>query len=111
MKGGSVGLGLVAMGWDLGVELKLRLSCDATAGKGIASRLGVGRIRHLHTQTLWLQRAVGSGALTIWKVRGEENCSDLGTKHLDAKTIWAHLGRMDIFRISGQSGLALRAAG
>eukprot|EP00959_Pyramimonas_sp_CCMP1952_P119366 2495595-Pyramimonas_sp.AAC.1 len=58
VKGGSIGLGLKTLAKDMGVALEIALKCDATAGKGIAERRGVGRVRHLHTPLLWLQRAV-----------------------------------------------------
>eukprot|EP00959_Pyramimonas_sp_CCMP1952_P374960 7852499-Pyramimonas_sp.AAC.1 len=57
-KGGSIGLGLKTLAKDMGVDLEIGLKCDATAGKGIAERRGVGRVRHLHAPLLWLQRAV-----------------------------------------------------
>ena len=43
---------------------------DATASKAIASKRGVGRVRHLHTQVLWVQEAVARRELTIVKVPG-----------------------------------------
>ena len=49
-------LGAVAMAEDLAVTLNGRLLVDANAAKGIASRRGVGRVRHLNVAILWLQR-------------------------------------------------------
>ena len=46
------------MASDLGADLDLDVFVDATAGKGIATRRGVGKVRHLHTFTLWVQKLV-----------------------------------------------------
>ena len=76
------------MAKDLGADLGLDIYVDATAGKGIASRRGVGKIRHLHTSTLWVQRLVQDKECAIKKIAGEDNPGDFGTKHLDSKRKW-----------------------
>ena len=53
---------------------------DSIACKGIACRRGVGKIRHLHVQVLWVQTAVQEKRITIHKVLDTENLADLGTK-------------------------------
>ena len=58
---------------------------DATASKAIASRRGVGRVRHLHTKVLWVQEAVARRELAIVNAAGIENPADMGTKHLAPK--------------------------
>ena len=47
VKGGSVGLGMRGLYEDLGVKVRIRVKTDASAAKGIASRKGVGRARHI----------------------------------------------------------------
>ena len=44
------GLAIQALALDLGWKLKLRIWVDATAAKGIASRTGLGKIRHMETR-------------------------------------------------------------
>ena len=51
----SRALGAVAMAADMAKVVKPRVRVDATASKAIASRRGVVRVRHLHTQVLWVQ--------------------------------------------------------
>ena len=75
-------LGAVAMAADMAKVVKPRVRVDATASKAIALRRGVERVRHLHTQVLWMQEAVARRELTIAKVQGVENPADMGTKHL-----------------------------
>ena len=57
----------------------LTVHVDATAGLGIANRRGAGRIRHIATPTLWIQRLVSSGAVwcaPVWsRVRGGLCCA------------------------------------
>ncbi len=67
---------------DLGIELPLRMWTDSTATIGICGRDGLGKLRHIDTQCLWLQQKVRSGAIDLRKVRGTENPADLFTKHL-----------------------------
>ena len=67
---------------DFGLKVPLRLWSDSSAALGISKRSGLGKLRHLDTQTLWLQEKVRMGALEVRKVRGEVNPADLFTKHL-----------------------------
>ena len=62
--------------------VKPRVREDATASKARASRRGVERVRHLHTQVLWVQEAVARRELTIARVPGSRLPADLGTKQL-----------------------------
>ena len=71
--------------------LAFEIMLDATAGRAIAMRRGAGRIRHIATPTLWLQRLVINGDIKMTRVGGSDNCADLGTKHLDFRTMIRHL--------------------
>ena len=50
----------------------------------MAVLLGAGRIRHIATSTLWLQRYVGAAKPSRNKLA---NLADLGTTHLDYSTM------------------------
>ena len=76
---------------DLGVEVKIRLRTDASAAKGIASRRGLGKIRHLEVHQLWLQEKVNKGEIEVMKVKGEGNLADALTKPLDGKATKDHI--------------------
>jgi hypothetical protein len=71
----------------LGVSMKVKLECDSSAARGIASRQGVGRVRHLDVRLLWLQDKVKSGELAVAKITSEENESDMGTKYLTGERL------------------------
>ena len=40
---------------DLGIEVKLSVLTDASAAKGIASRIGLGKVRHIEVNQLCFQ--------------------------------------------------------
>jgi hypothetical protein len=82
VKAGGIGLGYQSLMADLGIELPLRLWTDSTATIGICGRDGLGKLRHIDTQCLWLQQKVRSGAIDLRKVKGIENPADLFTEHL-----------------------------
>eukprot|EP00959_Pyramimonas_sp_CCMP1952_P111611 2334295-Pyramimonas_sp.AAC.1 len=98
------------MAKDFGITLKCRLHTDSSAAKAIATRRGVGKIRHLHTQSLWVQDKVAQKEIVVHKVPGKENAADLGTKHLDQSSMWKCLGKIGQVRLSGQSSISLIAA-
>ena len=85
VKAAGAGLGHQSLMSDLGVALPVVAWTDSSAALGIASRSGLGKLRHLETHTLWLQEKVRTKAITVRKVRGEVNPADLFTKHLPSR--------------------------
>ena len=85
VKAAGAGLGHQSLMRDVGVDLPVCTWTDSSAAIGIASRSGLGRLRHLETHTLWVQEKVRTGAITVKKVRGEVNPADLFTKHLPSR--------------------------
>ena len=61
---------------------KPRLWTDSGSTKQGLERLGVGKIRHLETQHLFVQEAQRLKLMTLGKVKGTENPSNILTKHL-----------------------------
>ena len=98
----SMLIGAVAMSKDLGRTVQPRLWLDSTASKGIASRRGCGKVRHLETTTLWVQRFVTNKVLTIHKILGTLNDADLGTKHVDRQMMLSHLARLGYVFLEGR---------
>ena len=91
VKAAFAGIGCVSMMRDLGVmlqrqgvevkakgsgddvdSLSLEMKLDVTAGQAIAMRRGAGRIRHIATPTLWLQRLVINGDIKMLCCFGNE---------------------------------------
>ena len=73
--------------YDMGVETDIEINTDASAAKGIASRKGVGRVRHVEVHQLWVQEKVSKGEIVIHKVKGEDNIADILTKFVDREKI------------------------
>ena len=89
--------------------IQVEIYMDASAGIGIASRRGVGRIRHIHTPALWLQRTIHEGRILLSKVKGTVNPADIGTKYVDSKSIVQAWRQMGFVLLEGRSDLALRS--
>ena len=67
---------------DLGMEYTAAVYTDASAALGIVQRRGIGKVRHLCTQSLWLQEAHATRRVQFEKIDGSRNPSDLFAKHL-----------------------------
>ena len=61
VKGVSNSLGMKALVEDLGGKALIRALTDATTGKSLASRKGLGNVRHTEVAELWIQQAVREG--------------------------------------------------
>ena len=66
---------------------------DASAGRAVATRRGVGRVRHLDARLLWLQQLCTEGVVEVRARPGEHNEADLGTKMVDLKRMTSLLKR------------------
>ena len=85
VKAAGVGLGMPALFRDIGLDIPIRFWTDASAAVGICGRQGLGKLRHLACQTLWVQQRVRQGDFELRKVRGDENPADLFTEHMDSE--------------------------
>ena len=91
VKSASLALGMRAAYLDLGVDVAINLNTDASAAKAIATRRGLGKLRHLAVHLLWLQQRVAVGDLSICKVKGESNPADILTKYVGREILLRHL--------------------
>ena len=71
--------------------MRVRTSTDSTASSGIANRRGLGNVRHIEVNQLWLQDKVNSKEVEIRKVKGEDNLADALTKHVDQNGTGQHM--------------------
>jgi len=88
---GSHSLGLRAMLADLGVDVRIKLKTDANAVKGISMRRGLGKVRHIDVNQLWLQDNIDKGQLDLEKVDGKRNLADALTKTVDSEDLKMHI--------------------
>ncbi len=70
VKAASEGLGFKAMTEDYRKPLSPWMYADATATIGVAQKMGLGKLRHLEKQSLWLQEAVRDKRVGLSKVHG-----------------------------------------
>ena len=113
VKGASIGLGTESLMKDMGVRAAKTplLQVDSSACLGMAGRRGAGRVRHIHTPCLWIQRSVAEGRLELEKIPGSTNPADLGTKPLAKASIQRIMEIIGFRLLAGRSKLALRSAG
>ena len=81
VKGAGNALGTVGVLQDLGIKYEITLYTDSSAAKGISSRRGLGKVRHVELNELWLQDQVARGRIAVRKISGDDNISDSLTKH------------------------------
>ena len=93
VKAASVALGVKAISEDLGVRFtgKISIKGDASAAIGIANRVGIGKVRHIEVNQLWLQEKVYGGEIETVKVKTDENMADALTKAVNAKSLAEHI--------------------
>ena len=87
VKGAGNTIGIASMFQDMGIQYPITLFTDSSAAKGISSRRGLGKVRHIELSQLWLQDQVARGKVSIRKIRGDDNFSDSLTKHSNPERI------------------------
>ena len=82
------------------------MNTDATAAKGIASRKGLGKTRHIAVHLLWIQERVAKGDFKLLKVWGGINPADLMTKYLTREVMNTHMNTCNLKYLEGRSSEA-----
>ncbi len=109
-KGAANSLGLASLAADFGLDLNIRIHTDASAAIGMVHRQGVGKLRHVRVQYLWVQSKVQDGEMKVQKVDGKANPADLMTKNLPTRDIQRHLEALCIDTACDRASLAPRLA-
>ena len=91
---------------DLGSAMHATIHTDAQAMLGMVNRQGLGKLRHINVQYLWIQEKVRDKSLNVKKVPGADNPADLMTKYRGAADIERHLDNLYIERRDNRAGLA-----
>ena len=85
VRGSAAGLLMIQIWGRTGFKgMKLTMKTDPSAAKGIATRKGSGKVKHLSTKKLWIQDCVQRNQLKVQKGSTRTNWADLGTKALSA---------------------------
>ena len=69
------------------MNVNIVLNIDAKATQGILHRQGLGKMKHIEVQHLWLQSVVKNGKVIVQKIDTKYNPADIGTKALDGERI------------------------
>eukprot|EP00971_Amphidinium_carterae_P348332 6490436-Amphidinium_carterae.1 len=69
---------------------KTLLLTDAKAAWQSATKLGVGRLKHLKIADNFVREAVAAKEVLVAKIDGTDNPSDIHTKYVDGKTLEKH---------------------
>ena len=110
VKGASMLLGFRSLLADLGITPKsCVLHTDSSAAIGVASRVGLGKIRHLAVHLLWLQEKTKSGEIILRKVAGTLNPADVLTKHVPQDVLQRHLHALCLSFTTGRAAAAPHA--
>ena len=78
---------------DLGVNWSAKIWTDSMASIGMCSRQGLGKVRHLDTQVMWIQQRIRNNDLDLYKILGDENVADILTKLLITRKRMEHTVR------------------
>ena len=85
---------------------KLRVHSDPVAAIGIARRRGLGKIRHLDVEDLWVQSKVRDKVVDLVKVAGVDNPADILTKYVDRGILSKMLQKLEMSQRSGRADAA-----
>ena len=78
-------LGISTLLEDFGeAGMRVRLGIDASAAMGIVQRRGLGKLRHVEVDVLWVQEQQARRLLPLHKVLGTKNPFDMMTKNVPA---------------------------
>ena len=82
------------LGWCI---TQVVIRSDSSAGRGMASRLGVGkRSMHLETKSLFAQHLIKDGLVVLEPVHTKVKTADIGMKYLDAPTMRRLIGLLGV---------------
>ncbi len=83
-RGASQGMGVRSMLKDFKIngvsDHAIEIKEDSTAAKGIASRRGLGNLKHVDIKELWIREKVAAGDLNTIEIMGTVNLADALTK-------------------------------
>ena len=103
VKATAEGVGIQSIMKDLGQIVEGHVWADASAALGIVNRKGLGKVRHLDTNYLWIQDVAARKAMSFNKVLGTANPADLFTKYLDGTPIAKHSMEMRCEHVGGRA--------
>ena len=96
-------LGIQALARDLGFDYKICVHSDAAAAIGIARRRGLGRIRHLDVEHLWVQDCLRQGRVELVKLAAAEHPADALTTRVDRSILGSMMAEINVVPTEARS--------
>ena len=106
LKGAGQTRGIMAMMIVFGFMVECVVCTDALAAIFMVHRQGLGKVRHIDVQYLWLQKDVLEGKLGVVKIGASANPVDLLTKYLRSEVASAHLEILGLYTATGRAASA-----
>ena len=85
MTGVAEALAVQALAEEMGWKMSVCVHTDSSAAKAVASRRGLGKLRHIELKYLWVPELVQEQRIAIKKINGLDNPADCLTKPKDFK--------------------------
>ena len=92
--GTAEALAVQALAEEMGWNMSVRVHTDSSAAKAVASRRGLGKLRHIELKYLWVQELVQDRRIMIKKIDGLNNPADCLTKPKDFRCFETLLSRL-----------------
>ncbi len=90
--------------------MSAKLVTDASAALAISQREGLGKLKHINVQWLWIQDVQKRGNVYYNKIPGTENPADAMTKYLTKPILDKHTKAMGFKYEMGQADHSLKVA-
>ena len=105
VKAASTGLGLRALyeEWHIPVKVIVRFDSDSSAARGMCSRRGLGKTRHVQIRFLWVQQKVKDKEIDLRAVSTHDNLSDVCTKPVSQNLCSKHMKALGQYVREGRS--------
>lgn len=85
-----------------GATLEHYLFTDSSSARQLATRQGVGKVKHVSSKLLWVQDAVFNKQMMLVQIPTLWNLSDIGTKPLSANRLKLLLHELGVSTHDGQ---------
>ena len=98
-KGVSTGIGMQSIAKDPGFDVSVLIHRDACAAIGITRKHGLGKLRHLDVEDLWVQQKNRDRSVDLVKVLGNENPAEILTTNVAVDLLskmLQHIGMVDM---------------
>ena len=90
------GIGVSNLCREWGLPSELACFCDSSAARGMACRVGVGKMKHLQVKQLWIQEQVRAGRTSVSWISRAINSADALTHHCTEAQLQEHLLRVGV---------------